>query len=285
MTTQRVRPAARAVAGLISLLILAGLTGGLPAALYAAGGSPIPHAVPSWHQVILTLGRPDNGTLALAAVRWVSWLAWALFAICAAAEALGRARGRPAARLPVIFPLQGLAASLVSTALLGLLPGPQLPSSAAPLPPSALAAATPPHIPGQPTTAPATGAVQGSARPAAFPAAGLRRIATCTARRGEATCRTSPHAALAAARTGGRSSRSTGAGSTPPAAACRPAVPCRSTSASRPPAGRAARSARAAQTTSPSRLTPPCHEPGTSQATLSTPTTRSATATTCGTSP
>ena len=169
MTTQRVRPAARAVAGLISLLILAGLTGGLPAALYAAGGSPIPHAVPSWHQVILTLGRPDNGTLALAAVRWVSWLAWALFAICAAAEALGRARGRPAARLPVIFPLQGLAASLVSTALLGLLPGPQLPSSAAPLPPSALAAATPPHIPGQPTTAPATGAVQGSARAGRFP--------------------------------------------------------------------------------------------------------------------
>ena len=124
MSTRRGSGAAGAVTGLASLLALAALIAGLPAALYAVGGSPIPHAIPSWHQVTTTLGRPDHGTLLLAAIRWVSWLAWAVFTTSALVEVFAQVRGRAAPRLPVISPVQGFAAALVGTAILGLLPGP-----------------------------------------------------------------------------------------------------------------------------------------------------------------
>jgi hypothetical protein len=128
--------AARAVTGLASLLALAALIAGLPAALYAVGGSPIPHAIPTWHQVTTTLGRPDHGTLLLAAIRWVSWLAWAAFTTSALVEVFAQVRGRAAPRLPVISPVQGFAAALVGTAILGLLPAPHLlrPAPAPPRP-------------------------------------------------------------------------------------------------------------------------------------------------------
>jgi hypothetical protein len=168
MTSPRNRRAARAATGLASLLTLAALIAGLPAALYAVGGSPIPHAIPSWHQIIVTLSRPDHGALLLAAIRWVSWAAWAAFTISALVEVFSQARGRPAPRLPVITPVQGFAAALVGTAVLGLLPGPHLPRPVPPLSRSAQAIATAPPRPGQPVwAAPTTaaGTLQVSARP------------------------------------------------------------------------------------------------------------------------
>src|SRR5580700_366954 len=110
MTARHARRPGEAATSLLCFLVLAGLTGGLPAGLYAAGGSPIPHAIPSVHEIILTLSRPDNGTLVLAAGRWASWLAWAAFTVSVAAEAAAVLRGHPAWPVPGITPLQGLAA-------------------------------------------------------------------------------------------------------------------------------------------------------------------------------
>lgn len=110
-----------------SALVLAALTAGVPAALYAVGGSPVPRYIPSWHQVIAALASPDDGTLFLAAVRWVSWLAWAAFTISVLTEVLSHARGRPAARLPGIARTQALAAALVGIVILRLLPAAHLP--------------------------------------------------------------------------------------------------------------------------------------------------------------
>jgi LysM domain len=149
MRIRRDRPAARIAAALGSCLTLAGLAGGLPAALYAIGGSPVPRAIPSWHQVIVSLGRPDNGSLALAAVRWTTWLAWAVFAGSVAAEACCQARGRSMARLPVLSPVQGLAAGLVSAVVLGLAAGPQLSYGSAALAVPARAVAPAPVLAGR----------------------------------------------------------------------------------------------------------------------------------------
>jgi hypothetical protein len=114
--------AARVVAGLGSLLVLTALVAGLPVALYALAGSPVPHRMPSVHQIVLTLARPDDGTVLLAAVRLVSWIAWAVFAFAVLAEISARVRGLPASRLVFADPVRGFAAALVGTAVMGLLP-------------------------------------------------------------------------------------------------------------------------------------------------------------------
>lgn len=75
MTGPCAHRAAQIIKGLASLLMLAALTAGPPAALNKMSGSPIPHALPSWHQVLATLTRRDDGTLFLATVRYGTWLA------------------------------------------------------------------------------------------------------------------------------------------------------------------------------------------------------------------
>jgi DNA-binding SARP family transcriptional activator len=116
--------AGRALRAAGAAVVLAALTGGLPAVLYAEGGSPVPGGVPSWQQALAMLARPETAPVFLSVVRAVSWLAWAAFTACAAAEAAALARRRRPARLPGIGPLQGLAAALVSTAVLGALTAP-----------------------------------------------------------------------------------------------------------------------------------------------------------------
>jgi DNA-binding SARP family transcriptional activator len=147
MTARHARRPGQAATSLLCFLVLAGLTGGLPAGLYAAGGSPIPHAIPSVHQVMLTLSRPDNGTLVLAAVRWASWLAWAAFTVSVAAEAAAVLRGHPAWPVPGITPLQGLAAVLVSAIIAGTTAVPAVAQVTAP---PAAAVAPPRATPPQP---------------------------------------------------------------------------------------------------------------------------------------
>ena len=143
MSARRAGRPAGTGAGLAPALMLAALTAGIPAVLYLAGGSPVPHALPSWHQVTATLTRPDDGTLFLAAVRYISWLAWAAFTICAVVEVFSRARGRPAPRLPVIAPLQAFTAVLIGAAVLTALRLPHGPRPFTPqVPPPSRAAVT-----------------------------------------------------------------------------------------------------------------------------------------------
>ena len=130
MTNPRPHRAARALAAIAAWLALAALTAGIPAALFAVSGSPIPRALPSAHQVITALASRDNGTLFLAAVRAVTWIAWACFALSVLVEGVSRVRGRPAPRLPVIGPVQGLAAALIGAAILSAISLPHPPRPA-----------------------------------------------------------------------------------------------------------------------------------------------------------
>jgi DNA-binding SARP family transcriptional activator len=153
MTIRRSGGLTRAAAGSASLLALTALVAGLPAALYAVGGSPLPRTLPSWHQAITTLSQPDHGALLLSAIHWVSWLAWAAFTISALVEVFSLARGRAAPRLPVISPVQGLAAALVGTAIVGLVPGLHAPRPVPPLSRPVPAVASAPPRPGRPAWA------------------------------------------------------------------------------------------------------------------------------------
>jgi hypothetical protein len=119
MTTRRRNRAAEITAGLASLIVLTALIAGLPAALYAVSGSPIPHGVPPWHQIIATLSRRDNGALFLAAVRYISWAAWAAFTASALVEGFSLIGGRPAPRLRGISSVQHLVRGLILQSCLG----------------------------------------------------------------------------------------------------------------------------------------------------------------------
>jgi DNA-binding SARP family transcriptional activator len=144
MTTHRRNRATEITAGLASLIVLAALIAGLPAALYAVGGSPIPHAIPGWHQVITALSRRDNGTLFLGAVRDISWIAWAAFTTSTLIEGISLIRGRPAPHLRGIGGMQHLVRGLITSILVAFAaPSGALTAVVPALPVAAVAA--PPH--------------------------------------------------------------------------------------------------------------------------------------------
>ncbi len=123
------RRAARLLRAAACAVVLAALIAGLPAALYKFGGNPLPHHLPSWQQITAALGRRDDGTLFIAAVRDLSWAGWAAFTLSAALEAAAaRARGRAAPRLPALGPLQALAATLLTATIAAAPAAPALPA-------------------------------------------------------------------------------------------------------------------------------------------------------------
>ncbi len=122
------RRAARLLRAAACAVVLAALIAGLPAALYKFGGNPLPHHLPSWQQITAALGRRDDGTLFIAAVRDLSWAGWAAFTLSAALEATAQARGRAAPRLPALGPLQALAATLLTASLAAAPAAPALPA-------------------------------------------------------------------------------------------------------------------------------------------------------------
>ncbi len=179
MTGRRTSKPARTLAALASTLLLTALIAGIPAALYAVSGSPIPATLPSGHQVIATLTSRDNGTLFLAAIRYLTWIAWVSFTLSAFVEIFSRARGRPAPRLPVIAPLQGVAAALIGAAILSALPFPHGPRPAPQVPAATQAAATAPPWP----AAPARATVTATATAVIIPAAAQHGTVNGTASR------------------------------------------------------------------------------------------------------
>jgi DNA-binding SARP family transcriptional activator len=98
------------MAALVTLLLL---VAGLPVVLQRFGGSPIPHRIPSLHQVTAALLRRDSGALFFGVVRDVSWAAWALFSLAVIAETLAAIGGRQAPRLR-LGALQNMAGQLVA---------------------------------------------------------------------------------------------------------------------------------------------------------------------------
>ena len=115
--------AADAGKGLIGLVGVVALVVGVPAALVAWVGSPLPSAMPSLSAITDALRDtyiPDEFLVKLLAL--VCWLVWIELVASLLVEAVAYARGRKAGSVPLAGALQRCAARLVATvALLGVL--------------------------------------------------------------------------------------------------------------------------------------------------------------------
>jgi LysM repeat protein len=109
--------------GVLSLVGAAALVVGVPAALLAWVGSPLPAGLPSWSE--LTQALRDShvpGDLLVKALAVVCWLVWIELVASLLVEAVAYARGRRSASVPLAGGLQRGAARLVAgIALLGVL--------------------------------------------------------------------------------------------------------------------------------------------------------------------
>jgi hypothetical protein len=92
---------ARIGRGVAALIVLCGLLLGMPAALLAAGGDPIPAHLTSLTRVAHDLTSTDtSGHLFLGVALFVAWAGWAAFTLSVLLELVGRLRNRPAMRIP-----------------------------------------------------------------------------------------------------------------------------------------------------------------------------------------
>ncbi len=149
MNSRRVAAAFRGLAAMVTLLLL---VIGLPAVLYRFGGSPVPHRLPSLHQVSSALLHRDSGALFLGAVRDVSWIAWALFSLAVVTESIAAIGGRQAPRLR-LGGLQNAAGHLVALAALTFSNPATALLAAAPATPIVMATVSPSQLAGPGTPA------------------------------------------------------------------------------------------------------------------------------------
>lgn len=107
------------VKGLLATAALLALLVGIPAALVAAVGWPLPSALPSLDAVVgaVRYGQVADTTL-IKLLAVIVWVAWAQLTVSVAVEAAAVVRGRPARRVPGAGAMQFAAARLVPTALL-----------------------------------------------------------------------------------------------------------------------------------------------------------------------
>ena len=103
----------RVIRGLGALTVLLLGTVGVPFALAALGGSPLPAGL-TWSSVRDALVTPDDGTVLVGLITAVGWIAWAVFAISVISEVVSLAsRRRIQIRLPGLAGPQRLAAGLL----------------------------------------------------------------------------------------------------------------------------------------------------------------------------
>ncbi|WP_166850879.1 LysM peptidoglycan-binding domain-containing protein [Isoptericola sp. BMS4] len=103
--------ARRRLLGLAALVAILAITVGLPVVLVAVGANPLADGA-SWGD----LTRPDDGSLALAAIKVIAWIAWAALTITLLVEIIARVRGIRPPRLPGLALPQGWAQGLVGAA-------------------------------------------------------------------------------------------------------------------------------------------------------------------------
>jgi DNA-binding SARP family transcriptional activator len=140
------RQLVRVASALAALALLAGL----PAALVAFIGWPLPRTVPTdwagW-ETLLTGGFPDTAVINL--LTCALWLVWAAFCYSLIGEIAAARRGQPARHVRALSPLQALAALLVA----GMSAGPAAAATLA-IPPAIVTTLAPPSA----TPAPALAA-------------------------------------------------------------------------------------------------------------------------------
>jgi DNA-binding SARP family transcriptional activator/nucleoid-associated protein YgaU len=160
---------ARAAAG---LAVIAVVLAGPPYALVRLTGWPLPRHLPGWAQLQAFLSSPLSDGAIIDGLAFAAWVLWALAAVAVLIEVAAALAGRPAPRLPVIAPFQGVAAAVIGATVLTTLQAPQsAPSSLQPLH-AALTARTTvaaPLIPGQQAVASSPQAGGGRDTPAARP--------------------------------------------------------------------------------------------------------------------
>lgn len=100
-------------AGALSALVV--LVAGVPVALWAIDGSPVPGALPGARDVWEMLSRPDDGTFFLDVLILAGWLGWATFAVSVLLELPATVRGVSAPTIPGLGAQQRLVAALLAT--------------------------------------------------------------------------------------------------------------------------------------------------------------------------
>jgi len=118
--------------GTAATLLVVALLVGMPWLLIHTAGSPIPTRIPSADEVTGWLTRPDDGTLALGAIRYAGWLVWLILTGTLLVEIAAAARGIRAPRLPGLSLPQLGANRLVAAAALLFIALPVLAGAATP---------------------------------------------------------------------------------------------------------------------------------------------------------
>lgn len=105
----------RFLKGLTSLIVLTILLVGIPVALIAFAGNPIP----SWDELVRAATGPDYGSRFLmgTVLPLLGWIFWALFAVSFLIELPAQLRRAPSPRVPVLRPLQQGAGFLIGAVL------------------------------------------------------------------------------------------------------------------------------------------------------------------------
>lgn len=104
--------------GLLAAVAILAIIVGLPTGLIALGSGPMPDSVPTLDHIRTALTRPDDGTLALGAVKIIAWAAWLFLSGAITLEILARARGARVPQLPGLRIPQAAAQGLVGAAIL-----------------------------------------------------------------------------------------------------------------------------------------------------------------------
>ncbi len=144
----------RTVAGLVGVAVA---LVGIPAALWALGGNPLPSTISVDALRAGALFTPDDGQLLIRIISWVGWLAWLVFAISLVVELVAQISGR-SIRLPGLRVPQLAAAPLVAMLLAVFVAAPVVVGAAA-----GMAIANPGDSTGPPTPAPTSTSQQPAA--------------------------------------------------------------------------------------------------------------------------
>ncbi|WP_158564141.1 LysM peptidoglycan-binding domain-containing protein [Jiangella anatolica] len=171
--------------GLGALVVILAVLVGIPLALLAVAGNPLPDSMPSWDDVSSALTEPDDGSLFLQALVWIGWLGWISFAVGLVVEIPAALSGRKAPRLPALRFQQRAAAGLVAAVAAVFVVGPVGVATAA----EPVQAPAPPPAPAPATTAEAAPVAEAETAPAAEAAQPAMVQRTHIVQRGESLWR------------------------------------------------------------------------------------------------